>query len=240
MKKKTVTPTVSIPQEIPLSRSPDVNIIKSRMAKANLYLSLLDKRFFSVNDFSANDQSVVASIEAEIHDFVLLRVKSLFGEESTKSSDFSTTEVRALKLLAAALEKKAAVKEEPKTVELPVNINALLVDSSDDEDEWSEDGWDTTEEPPVVTQVVKKAKPKPPIKAKDNVLKRKVTIIDAAGNPKEVESITQKIVAAPPGIRRHPPATFEQQMQMAHNNVNAMQNKISNLNTQSTRSELDE
>jgi len=231
-KKPTPSPVFAQqPQEVHLSRSPDVQLIKSRMSTANLYLSLLDKRFFSVNDFSAADQSTVATIEAEIHDFVLERVKTLFGEGSTETGAFTGTEVRALKLLAAALEKKATTKEQPKQIELPSNLEMLIVDSSDDDD---------LSETDFVDQPVVMVKKKPVAKAKPNVLKRKVTIMDENGNTKEVESVTQKIVQSPPGLRRHPPATFEQQMQLAHNNVNAIQGSLSQIAQQSGRTALDD
>ena len=236
MKKKPMVEPVFVAQQqtVHLSRSPDVQLIKARMATANLYLSLLDKRFFSVNDFSANDQSTVALIESEIHDFVLERVKTLFGEGTASASNFSGTEVRALKLLAAALEKKATIKEEPAQVELPANLNALIVESYDD------DGDDDFSEQIKIATSKKKPKAISPTKVNQNVLKRKVTIMDEQGKLKEVESITQRIVQTPPELRRHPPATFEQQMLLAHNNVNAVQGQLSQIAQQSGRTALDD
>ncbi len=231
-------------KEPPISRRPEVFAIKARMAKADFYLSLLDKPFFYMAGLSESEEDIVASITSEIHEFLLGRVNSLFGDNSTtttpvvQKSDFTNSQVQALKLLAGALEKKASVEKEPEP-SLPSNLNALIVDSSEDfeNEEYEEEEPEKVYVAPVKA---KKVKAKPAAKTKVNVEKRKVTIIDEQGNPKEVESVTQRLVTTPVGLKRHPPASYEQQMMLAHNTVRAMEGRVTQAAQQSNKNELDE
>lgn len=193
VKLTDVTPTPGQKVKKDLS---DVADIKRKMAKVNLYLSLLNKPLFET--VPVNDVDVAADIENEINDFIISRAKSIFSSENGVEKGFSTSELAFLKLLSRKGTEKVA---DPLPVTAPAPQPVVEVQQP---------------KPAVVARpVVNGSKP--------NVVRRTVSIIGEDGNPKEVEVETEKMVLPPSTVKRNPPASFEQQMARAAADVAAVQ-----------------
>ncbi len=173
----------------------DVLEIKKKMSKVNLYLSLLNKNFFET--VAISEVETASEIENEINDFLISKAKSVFGtNESTNG--FSANELSFLKLLS----RKGT---ETKVTEPTVTTTVHEVKEQ-------------APRAPVQNQLVQKTQ-----NVKSNIIHKTVSIIGKDGDPVEVEVETEKLVLPPPSIKRHPPASFEQQLQRASADMAQMQ-----------------
>lgn len=84
----------------------------------------------------------------------------------------------------------------------------------------------TIQPEPVLPPV---SKPTPVQVSPDKMNKRSVSVIDENGKQKEVVVETGKLVLPPPAVKRHAPASFEQQMQMAARDTGHMQKAFQEL-----------
>ncbi len=186
----------------------EVDDIKRKVSKVNLYLSLVNKNLFVT--VGIDEVDLAAEIEAEVNEFLISKAKSVFSGEGNLPG-FSNTELTFLKLLSRkgtevkATEKVEVVPEVSVTPEPePVKVKAAEVIKAT-----------------PVTQVTPKQSSKP------NTVKKVVSIIKPDGTPESVEIETEKIVMPPPSIKRNPPATFEQQAARAAADVAAVQRALS-------------
>jgi len=177
----------------------DVADIKRKIAKVNLYLSLVNKGFFTT--VGIDEVDVASEIETEVNDFLISKAKSVFSN-TEGFGGLSATEWAFLKMLSKKGTQTVSVASEPKEVHTVVVAQPVVA-------------VEPEREVPVAPKVRPGTKP--------NTVKKVVSIIGEDGNPKEVEVETEKMVIPPASIKRHPPATFEQQLQRASQDVAAVQ-----------------
>ena len=76
----------------------EIQQIKSRQTKTNLYLEILDQDLVDLSDLAAYGQC--KDINVEIKEFVLKRLKELTGSVTESTASFTEDEVKALKFMA--------------------------------------------------------------------------------------------------------------------------------------------
>ncbi len=167
----------------------EVEIIKDKISKVNLYLSLLDKPLFVT--VAVGELHLAREIESEVQEFLLNKAKAMFGENSP--NQFKPEELVFLKLLSKKGMETTSSSQEEKKISVPELDKAGSV---------------------KVTGV-KITKTQDNRKVDTKVL----PIVDEQGNKKMVTIETERTVLTPPGVKRLPPPSFEQQLARAHADV---------------------
>ena len=214
MPKQKVKPTPTASRS---SFSNEIQEIKIKNDKINLYLKILEQDLVDLSNLAAF--SLSSEINLEMKEFIVVRLKELTGGApvaNVKSAVFSDSEVSALKFIATKFI-NGNVSAAPALPEKPSSNQAL----SETEDEEIEE----YEEPePVKLPVKRKTTAKKPVvttkaKANSHEIRTPVTVTMSDGSKHQEISVTQKIVKPPSNINRIPPPTFEQEYLQARGAV---------------------
>lgn len=217
MKRKNKdTLTAVKPEPLPTPKKSKVNLqdvvlIKKKMNKVNLYLSLLNKTMFET--VAIDDVDIASEIEEEINNFLLAKAKAVFEGET--SSGFSSNEFAFLKLLTQKGLEKSKVTEE-----LRGSANQPLVDGPNMENPYTEKMYVGP------SKLVKSPEKKQPVKKNSRIETKVVSILGEDGKPKNVEIETEKVVIPPPDVKRAPPPSFDQMYLRAQQDVRGMEKML--------------
>jgi|GEM_PF-3022428 len=189
----------------------DVALIKKKMSKVNLYLSLLNKTMFET--VAIDDVDIASEIEEEINNFLLAKAKAVFEGEIT--SGFSSDEFAFLKLLTQKGLEKSKITEEPR-----VSASSSLTDGPNMENPYGEKAYVGLDKP------VKLLEKKQPTKKNSRIETKVVSILGEDGKPKNVEIETEKVVIPPPTVKRKAPPSFDEMYLRAQQDVRGMEKML--------------